>query len=354
MQKRFLVLCVFLLVLLTSAAASASAKITDVKWGVNRYNELRFTVDLTENTSYKVEVEGRDLTIKVSAGMSPNLVRRGYVRSDMARSFSIERDGSKTLVKVPLTKEITEQQYRTFALKPDRKTGRPQRIVVDITANRKDSGSASSGSAARSYSSTVPVVNYRTSGGIEDKVITIDPGHGGSDPGAIGLNGTREKMITLQIAEKLQKLLQDAGAKVNMTRTTDIDVYGTDATDAQELQARVDVGTKNQADLFLSVHINANENRSVGGISTYYYPKTDYDSKLAGLIQDRLAASFTGVTDLGVRQAGFYVIKRSSMPAILAEICFISNPREEKLLQSRWFQLKVARAIADGVIEYFK
>lgn len=354
MQKRILILCVFLLALVTVATASASARITDVKWGVNRYNELRFTVDLTASTSYKVEVEGRYLSIKVDAGMSPNLVRRGNVKSDMARSFSIEKEGSKTIVLVPLTKEITDQQYRSFVLKPDFKSGRPHRVVVDITANRHGSGSAATGSAARAYSSTVPVVNYRTSGGVEDKVITIDPGHGGTDPGAIGLTGTKEKFITLQIAEKLQKLLQDAGAKVNMTRTTDVDVYGPEATDTQELQARVDVGTANQADLFLSVHINASENRNVGGISTYYYPKTGYDSKLAGLIQDKLASSFTGVTDLGVREAGFYVIKRSGMPAILAEICFISNPREEKLLQSKWFQLKVARAIADGVIEYFK
>lgn len=78
---------------------------------------------------------------------------------------------------------------------------------------------------------------YRTSGGLKDKRITLDAGHGGSDPGAVGAKGTKEKDITLKITQKVEELLKKKGAKVTMTRVKDVDVYGVNATDAQELQA---------------------------------------------------------------------------------------------------------------------
>ena len=195
--------------------------------------------------------------------------------------------------------------------------------------------------------------NYRTGGGISGKRITLDAGHGGSDPGAIGKGGTKEKTITLAIAKNLEQELKGMGAKVAMTRTQDVDVYGPGASDAAELQARVDVGKAANADVFVSIHINASENRAVSGISTYYYPKTNNDTRLAQRVQNSIMKAFR-ITDLGARQAGFYVIKRSPMPAILCELCFISNPQEEKLLQSKWFQKKVAQQIAKGIGEYFE
>ena len=193
---------------------------------------------------------------------------------------------------------------------------------------------------------------FRTGGGIKDKIITLDPGHGGSDPGAIGASGLKEKQITLEISMRVKELLEKEGAKVFMTRTTDKDVYAPNASDRVELQARVNVAEKHNSDLFLSLHINSSVNKSVGGFSSYYYPKTDNDLKIAKAIQDKFAKNF-GVDNLGVRQANFYVVKRCSMPATLLEMCFISNPKEEKLMKSKWFQKKTARLIVEGVKNYF-
>ena len=193
---------------------------------------------------------------------------------------------------------------------------------------------------------------FRTGGGIKDKIITLDPGHGGSDPGAIGASGLKEKQITLEISMRVKELLEKEGAKVFMTRTTDKDVYAPNASDRAELKARVNVAEKHNSDLFLSLHINSSVNKSVGGFSSYYYPKTDNDLKIAKTIQDKFAKNF-GVDNLGVRQANFYVVKRCSMPATLLEMCFISNPKEEKLMKSKWFQKKTARLIVEGVKNYF-
>ena len=150
-----------------------------------------------------------------------------------------------------------------------------------------------------------------------------------------------------------KELLKKKGAKVTMTRVKDVDVYGVNATDAQELQARVDVAENSAADLFISLHINASDNKNVGGFSSYYYPKTSHDARVATAIQKRMTNNF-GLDDLGIRQANFYVNKRSSMPSALIEMAFITNAKEEKLLNSNWFQSKLAKAIADGIEDYFK
>lgn len=194
---------------------------------------------------------------------------------------------------------------------------------------------------------------YETRGGLKGKVITLDPGHGGTDPGAIGKSGLKEKEVTLAISKKVQELLKKKGAKVYMTRTTDVDVYGPYAGDAEELQARVNVAERNNSDLFISLHINSSVNKNIGGFTSYYYPKTTYDGKIAKAIQNQLTANF-GVDDLGVREANFYVTKRCSMPATLLELCFISNPKEEKLMKGNWFQNKTAKMIVEGIEDYFK
>ena len=137
--------------------------------------------------------------------------------------------------------------------------------------------------------------------------------------------------------------------------SVDLDDYaefGPNASDAEELQARVNVGEKYNSDMFVSLHVNSSVNKNVGGFSTYYYPKTDNDLRLAKNIQNKLAANF-GVDDLGVRQANFYVIKRISMPAVLVEMCFISNEKELTLMKGQWFQKKTARLIAEGIEKYF-
>ena len=431
--------------LLVCAAAQA-AQITDVKWGVNKEEVLRFVVDLTDNAGYAVDIEGSVLNLTVNASKGSQVAAQGIVKSALATSYQVVDKEHYTIVRVPLRQSLSASHYKSFTLKQDAQTNRPFRVVLDImpaqrsvkapthssvkapaqttapvVSNRpvvssrptrpaakkpavtqpstpaKSTASAAQSSAVKQteYAKTetkqttittkketkqpekdkakaeakssaspkvVPVSSkqtkivgngkFRTSGGLSGKIITLDAGHGGSDPGAIGSDGTKEKNITLAITKAVKELLEKKGAKVYMTRTTDVDVYGPNASDADELQARVNVGEKYNSDLFVSLHINSSVNKNVGGFSTYYYPKTNNDLRIAKSIQDQLTANF-GVDDLGVRQANFYVIKRISMPATLVEMCFISNEKELVLMKGKWFQNKTARLIAAGIEKYF-
>ena len=458
-MRKIFVLIALACSLLVCAAAQA-AQITDVKWGVNKEEVLRFVVDLTDNAGYAVDIEGSVLNLTVNASKGSQVAAQGIVKSALATSYQVVDKEHYTIVRVPLRQSISESHYKSFTLKQDAQTNRPFRVVLDIMpAQRSVKAPAQSTAKAPAQSSvktpaqtTAPVVSnrpvvssrptrpagarpaqpstpvksttsaaqsgtsvksstaavkqptpaptetkqttitskketkqpekdkekkevknstspkvvpvsskqtkivgngkFRTSGGLSGKIITLDAGHGGSDPGAIGSDGTKEKNITLAITKAVKELLEKKGAKVYMTRTTDVDVYGPNASDADELQARVNVGEKYNSDLFVSLHINSSVNKNVGGFSTYYYPKTSNDLRIAKSIQDQLTANF-GVDDLGVRQANFYVIKRISMPATLVEMCFISNEKELVLMKGKWFQNKTARLIAAGIEKYF-
>ena len=389
MRKIFLF--VLLLCSLLCSAVAQAAQVTDVKWGLSKENVLRLVVDVTEQAGYAVNIEGNTLNLTVNAQKAGQIPGSRPVKSSIANRMQVRAAGSSTVISLPLNKSLSASDYKAFVLRKDPKTNRPFRVVLDITADKDSRGNAtvagpvvgnrpviSNTPVKRPVVPVTPVVkpekkpekapapkpekkpekaptksDYKTSGGLKGKVIVIDPGHGGSDPGAIGAAGTREKDITLAISKRVKEYLEDEGAKVYMTRTTDVDVYGPNASDRDELQARVDVGERNNADVFLSLHINSSVNKDIGGFSTYYYPKTNNDLRLAQNVQKKLADNF-GVDDLGVRQANFYVVKRISMPAILVDKCFISNPKEEKLMAGSWFQKKTARLIVEGVEQYFK
>ena len=360
MQKKLVFVFALLSCLLFSLTAFAS-EITDVRWGVDKTNVLRFVVDCDKPTGYKITFDGNTMLVTMEASLSGKVGRLHKIKSDIASEMRLETTDGKTVLKVPLQKAIGGKDYKGFTLKKDPVTKRPDRIVIDVLANKRQASEPAKttpvgGNKTTANKTTTPVVSksaYRTSGGLKDKRITLDAGHGGSDPGAVGAKGTKEKDITLKITQKVEELLKKKGAKVTMTRVKDVDVYGVNATDAQELQARVDVAERSAADLFISLHINASVNKNVGGFSSYYYPKTSHDARIATAIQKRMTSGF-GLDDLGIRQANFYVNKRSSMPSALIEMAFITNAKEEKLLNSNWFQSKLAKAIADGIEDYFK
>ncbi|NJC87331.1 MAG: AMIN domain-containing protein [Desulfuromonas sp.] len=214
--------------------------------------------------------------------------------------------------------------------------------------------------------------------------IVVDAGHGGKDPGAIGPNGTMEKDITLTLARKVGKRLQEAlGCDVVLTRDRDIFL---------PLEERTAIANKVGADLFISVHANAAPNRQAYGIETYYLnfskndkaaavaarengtslkevtdleqilfdlmanSKINESSRLAAEIQKsmvgRLNDQFDEVRDLGVRQGPFYVLLGATMPSVLVEAAFISHPREEQRLTSRKYQEETAEAITEAVRNY--
>ena len=191
--------------------------------------------------------------------------------------------------------------------------------------------------------------------GMKGRRIAIDPGHGGSDSGAIGPTGIMEKSVTMRVSRELKRLLEAEGAQVVLTRTGDTEVSekGAAATSVEELQARCDVANQANADIFLSIHADAFTNREVKGTTAYYYEKGTKQSRLlADSVRTALIDSI-GTVDRGTQTCNFYVVKHTDMPAILVEISFISNPDEEKMMNSETGVKKIARGIADGIADYF-
>lgn len=176
--------------------------------------------------------------------------------------------------------------------------------------------------------------------------VVVDPGHGGSDPGAVGLMGTREADVNLAIGLKLRDLFFLNRISVLMTREDDRDVLIPDNPVAHDLHARCDIANKNRADLFISIHCNASKNSKACGTETWYY---NAGQKIASSVQYQMAK--LGLADRGVKQGNFYVLKYTDMPAILVEAAFISTISEETLLVSESFQWAVAKAIYAGIIK---
>jgi len=220
------------------------------------------------------------------------------------------------------------------------------------------------------------------------KRIVIDPGHGGHDPGAVGLYGLCEKDVVLDISLKLRDILSSNPLyEVFLTRETDVYI---------PLEARTAIANKKNADLFISIHANASPKRKAKGIETYLLNWTDNDEAnrvaarenkislkkmqeinrqmdeiggilndlerqmkrdesvhLANQIQNSIVGSLNNREDLGVKWAMFFVLFGARMPSVLVEVSFISNPEEEKLLSDAFYRLQIAQAIADGIGRYF-
>ncbi|SFV66323.1 N-acetylmuramoyl-L-alanine amidase [hydrothermal vent metagenome] len=221
-----------------------------------------------------------------------------------------------------------------------------------------------------------------------NKIIVIDPGHGGKDPGAIGYKGYKEKNVVLAIGKYLRTILKARGYKVYMTRSSDYFV---------KLRNRTQFANKKHADIFISIHANAvgkQDIRKTYGLETYYLSKSRSNrakrvaaienssdlvdmnyyakesflntlnshniiaaNKLAIDLQRSILASLKSryryIKDDGVREGPFWVLVGAQMPAVLIETGFITNPREAKRLVNKTYEKRLAKGIADGVERYF-
>jgi N-acetylmuramoyl-L-alanine amidase CwlD len=182
------------------------------------------------------------------------------------------------------------------------------------------------------------------------RLIVIDPGHGGSDFGAVH-NGLNEKDLTLDMSRRLRAALIARGWEVKMTRDTDVDVYKPNDGAVEELQARDDVANNSGARFFISIHVNAFTSSDLSGTTTYYF--RDDSLGLATAVHARLANTLPTADD-GIKKNNFYVIHHSTMPSILVETAFVSNPGDAALLRTEAFRNQVAHAIAAGVGDYAK
>lgn len=291
--------------------------------GLNRATENFRLVQMAENSS--------QIVVEFGNAKIGRLKKPVKIDHDLANLISFEQKGKKEVkVRISLPYQAKEAEYKVYTLPEDRKQKKPFRVVIDLMKAK--------------------VYDFNT--GLAGKTILIDPGHGGSDPGAAGPTGVREKDVNFGVAQKVEKILKDAGARVIMTRSSDRDVYGPKASDKQELQARVNVAMTNKADVFVSIHSNSFTSPNAHGTQTFYYEKTKYDRMLAQHLQSGLVAH-GGLADRGVTEANFYVVKRAPIPAALVELAFISNPEEERLLGTYDFQQKLAEGICEGLSDYF-
>lgn len=297
---------------------------------------------------------------------------------------------SDDLARIVLDLE-TYEDYKIFTL------GNPQRIVIDVSGRRpaslktarpvlhapvsKDGDAIAKvldkSPAEKPLKVTLPA--SRVSGKL--RRIVVDAGHGGKDPGAIGPSGVKEKDITLALAKRLAvRLEKELGCQVILTRDKDVFL---------PLEERTAIANRVGADLFLSIHANASNNRKAQGVETYYLnfskndkaaavaarengtslkqvsdlelilfdlmanAKINESSRLAAEIQkslvDNLSKHYSPVKNHGVRQGPFYVLLGANMPSVLVEAAFISNKTEESRLRSSKYQERAARAIARAV-----
>jgi len=274
------------------------------------------------------------------------------------------RLGQNTLHTTRLVLDLQHyERHRLFTLQ------HPHRVVIDIYGHRlpgrPDSGSSPLSRVPRRVHSVV-----------------IDPGHGGRDPGAIGIGGTREKLVTLKIAKALGRKLEKRGFQVTYTRSDDR---------SMNLEERTAIAEAMRADLFVSIHANAAARRSVHGIETYYLDKnherhsltvaarengvtrdqvddlqrtlarlrvselSGYSRRLASLVQSEVIGGLPSryrVNDLGVKKGPFYVLFLSATPAILVEAGFLTNRAESKLLRDDAYLDALAGGIANGLTRY--
>jgi N-acetylmuramoyl-L-alanine amidase len=176
--------------------------------------------------------------------------------------------------------------------------------------------------------------------------VVIDPGHGGRDPGAIGINGLQEKDVVFSISEQLASILENQGVTVVMTRTDDRTL---------DLAPRVDIAERANATAFVSIHANAlsMSRPDVNGVETFYDASSSAGRQLAQSIQSNIINE-TNMRDRGIKTARFYVITQTSMPSVLVEVGFVTGREDAALLSDAAFRTRMAEAIARGILEYLQ
>jgi N-acetylmuramoyl-L-alanine amidase len=369
-KKRRSFSSIILLVLLLAPAvafALQKAKVKDIHyWSSPDYTriaiELSVPVEFTRNRLSNpdrifFDLKNASITKEIAANLP---VGDGILKAVRASQYN-----SETVRVVFDIEEIADSKCFLFES--------PAKLVIDLYGKGGQTGKAK------------PLTVKRR--------IVIDAGHGGHDPGAVGPQKLYEKDVVLDVALKARKILiKDPRNEVFLTRETDVFI---------PLEQRTAFANRKNADLFVSIHANASPNRRAKGIETYLLNWTDDEEankvaarenkislrkmkamnkqfdildviktdlmrenkrdesvKLANYIQKSLISNIENynehVQDLGVKQALFYVLFGANMPSVLAEISFISNPDEEKLLSKESYKTDIAKSIVDGINAYFK
>lgn len=350
--------------------AKELTKVTGVRIG-KADGSVRIVVDSDRPISYKQSVLSNPTRIVLdlqNAWIAPEAKKNTAVDSPLVSAVRVAQFDATT-VRIVVETSVGKGGWRLFSL-----TGEKPRIVMDFGKSPAGGKPAKPVQEAKKPVPVQPPASEKDNEveeeehdserlerdlsaitGMKGRLIAIDPGHGGSDSGAIGPTGIMEKSVTLRVSRELKRLLEAEGAKVVLTRTGDTEVSskGSGATAVEELEARCEVANRANADIFLSIHADAFTNREVKGTTAYYYTKgTKQSKRLADSVRMALIDAI-GTLDRGTQTSNFYVVKHTDMPAILVEISFISNPDEEKMMNSEAGIKKIAQGIADGIADFF-
>lgn len=186
-----------------------------------------------------------------------------------------------------------------------------------------------------------------------DVDVVIDAGHGGNDPGKVGVNGVMEKDINLQIAKKLREEMEARGVQVLMTREEDRGLYdeNSDSKKVQDLTRRVELINEVKPALTVSIHQNSYPSSDVSGIQIFYYEHSSEGEKIAGIMQSKME-NLEGVRNRPVKgNTTYFLLKRTEVPTLIIECGFLSNQAEAQKLTEEDYQNMLVKSMADGIEE---
>jgi N-acetylmuramoyl-L-alanine amidase len=287
--------------------------------------------------AYRIEIANAQLASQVKGPQleSTSSVRRLTLRQETAQTVVILVQPAAGVqvgqVSQPNQQLLILQLQRSLASQP------PLRPSLPLRAPTKGYPNTTPGSGAavppQAWSQTP---NSRL-------LVVIDPGHGGPDPGAVGIGGLQEKGIVLDIGTKVAALLQQQGVQTLLTRSDDRDL---------DLEPRVQMAEQANATVFVSIHANAISlsRTDISGLETYYYQS---GQELAQTIHQTILQG-VGISDRGVRTARFYVLRKTSMPSVLVEVGFVTGQDDAARLSNPAYRTQMATAIARGILQYLQ
>jgi N-acetylmuramoyl-L-alanine amidase len=338
---------------------------------------LRLVLDLQRSVTFTQSRQGNErVIIELQNSLLGRTLKSRLGEKELPEDITIAQPHPRSV-----TISLNLGSVRDYRLLP---LTRPNRLVLDVYSRTAEPEPVKriADSAAPQTAVPAPPAKPGTVRPARDEIrtIVIDPGHGGKDPGAIGYARSAEKEVTLRVALLLRDLLAKLGKQVMLTRDKDVFV---------ELEDRAKYANSINADLFVSIHVNSHPQRSTRGVEIYHFGEaTDrralevaarengtpikdvgvgWEYLVADLLttkkaQESLELAWTtkeamigqlhdhyDVVDHGVKTAPFYVLRHTAMPSILAEIAFISNPNEERLMQSDVYLARMAQALFDGI-----
>lgn len=187
-------------------------------------------------------------------------------------------------------------------------------------------------------------------------MVVLDAGHGGEDPGKVGVNGAKEKDINLSIAKKVKEELEKQEIVVYMTREEDCMLVQADSKNkkVEDMKERVKIINESQADLAVSIHQNSYEEERIKGAQVFYYSHSEEGKISAQIMQNALLELDTSNTRKEKANDTYYILKRTEIPTIIVECGFLSNHEEAELLTSEEYQERVTKSIVKGIITCFK